>query len=79
MDKKTFMNAIEIGKKSATSLKTNGDVPTRFFFQAYIFVFPSKAEVEVNLSMVWCLLAVGFAYKILSSLTGLYFEGDDGT
>ena len=29
--------------------------------------------------MVWCLLAIGFAYKILASLTGLYFEGDDGT
>ena len=46
--------------------------------QTYIYVFPSKADGEVNLSMVWCLLAIGFAYKILTSLTGLYFEGDDG-
>ena len=42
-------------------------------------MFPKKADSEVNLSMVWCLLAIGFAYKILASLTGLYFEGDDGT
>ena len=41
-------------------------------------MFPKKADSEVNLSMVWCLLAIGFAYKILVSLTGLYFEGDDG-
>ena len=27
--------------------------------------------------MVWCTLAVGFAYKILMSLTGLYFEGEE--
>ena len=25
--------------------------------------------------MVWCILVVGFAYKLLMSLTGLYFEG----
>ena len=48
-------------------------------FQSYIYMFPKKADSEVNLSMVWCLLAIGFAYKILASLTGLYFEGDDGT
>ena len=29
----------------------------------------------MNLSMVWCILVVGFAYKLLMSLTGLYFEG----
>ena len=27
--------------------------------------------------MVWCALAVGFSYKILMSLTGLYFEGEE--
>ena len=47
------------------------------FFQIYINVFPSKAATEVNLSMLWCLLAVGFAYKILVSLTGLYFAGEE--
>jgi len=46
--------------------------------ESYIYMFPKKADSEVNLSMVWCLLAIGFAYKILASLTGLYFEGDDG-
>ena len=39
--------------------------------------FPNKAAQEVNLSMVWCALAVGFSYKILMSLTGLYFEGEE--
>ena len=36
-----------------------------------------KATQEVNLSMVWCILVVGFAYKLLMSLTGLYFEGEE--
>ena len=27
--------------------------------------------------MIWCILAVGFAYKILMSLTSLYFEGEE--
>ncbi len=43
--------------------------------EVYIGYFPARAAQEVNLSMVWCLLAVGFAYKILASLTGLYFMG----
>ena len=46
-------------------------------FQVYINLLPSKAATEVNLSMLWCLLAVGFAYKILVSLTGLYFDGEE--
>lgn len=46
--------------------------------EVYIFYFPVKASEEVNLSMVWCALAVGFAYKILMGLTGLYFEGEEG-
>lgn len=41
-------------------------------------MFPGQSAQEVNLSMVWCTLAVGFAYKILMSLTGLYFEGEEG-
>ena len=48
-----------------------------FSTEAYISYFPNKASQEVNLSMVWCGLAVGFAYKILMSLTGLYFEGEE--
>lgn len=47
------------------------------YFQAYITIFPTKATQEVNLSMLWCMLAVGFAYKILMSLTGLYFGVDE--
>jgi hypothetical protein len=46
-------------------------------FQLYVTLFPTKAAAEVNLSMLWCLLAVGFAYKILVSLTGLYFAGEE--
>ena len=45
--------------------------------QVYTAYFPDKAAQEVNLSMVWCALAVGFSYKILMSLTGLYFEGEE--
>ena len=48
-----------------------------FSSQYYISYFPTKAAQEVNLSMVWCALAVGFSYKILMSLTGLYFEGEE--
>ena len=43
----------------------------------YIAYYPLKAAQEVNLSMVWCILVVGFAYKLLMSLTGLYFEGEE--
>ena len=48
-----------------------------FTTEVYISSFPTKAAQEVNLSMVWCTLAVGFAYKILMSLTSLYFEGEE--
>ena len=27
--------------------------------------------------MVWCILVVGFAYKLLISLTSLYFDGEE--
>ena len=40
-----------------------------------MYYSPLKAAQEVNLSMVWCILVIGFAYKLLMSLTGLYFEG----
>jgi hypothetical protein len=43
----------------------------------YIACYPIQATQEVNLSMVWCILVAGFAYKILMSLTGLYFEGEE--
>ena len=45
--------------------------------QIYTFWSPLKAAQEVNLSMVWCILVVGFAYKLLMALTGLYFEGQE--
>ena len=45
--------------------------------QIYLFCCPTKAAEEVNLSMVWCILVVGFAYKLLMSLTSLYFEGEE--
>lgn len=49
----------------------------RLNLQIYIYCCPSKAAGEVNLSMVWCILVAGFAYKLLMSLTGLYFEGEE--
>jgi len=46
--------------------------------EVYIFVLPAKSAEEVNLSLVWLLLVLGFAFKLLLSLTGLYFEGEEG-
>jgi len=48
-----------------------------FITEVYISFFPTKSAQEVNLSMVWCALAVGFAYKILTSLTSLYFKSEE--
>ena len=45
--------------------------------EVYISFFPTKSAQELNLSMVWCALAVGFAYKILTSLTSLYFKSEE--
>lgn len=43
--------------------------------EVYHYYFPLKGEV--NLSMVWCLLVVFFAFKLLTSLTVLYFQTDE--
>nr|SVE85428.1 EOG090X04CK [Daphnia pulicaria] len=40
--------------------------------EVYCGVFP-KGNQEVNLSMLWCLLLIGFALKSLCSVTSLYF------
>ena len=43
--------------------------------QVYLTVLPERAAQETgNLSLVWCCLVLMFAYRILLSLTGLYFE-----
>jgi len=42
--------------------------------EAYIFFFSERAATEVNLSMVSCLLVVGFAFRALTSITCLYFR-----
>ena len=52
-------------------------IVVKVYLSFYKPLFPIKAAQEVNLSMVWCTLAVGFAYKILMSLTSLYFEGEE--
>nr|CAG4644709.1 EOG090X04CK [Leptodora kindtii] len=39
--------------------------------------FIPKSTQEVNLSMLWCLLLIGFTLKSLCSVTGLYFWNDD--
>lgn len=41
----------------------------------YYFFLPPKEEV--NLSILWCILVVGFTMKILLTLTALYFKGDE--
>ncbi|XP_055606539.1 transmembrane protein 161B [Uranotaenia lowii] len=43
--------------------------------EAYHFFFPLKEEF--NLSMVWCLLVVFFAFKLLASLTIQYFQSEE--
>ncbi|KAH8411130.1 hypothetical protein KR222_003849, partial [Zaprionus bogoriensis] len=42
-----------------------------------IFHYYYPLKHEVNLSMVWCLLVVFFALKLLSSLTVLYFQSEE--
>ena len=36
-----------------------------------------KPTTETNLSMMWCLLVIGFALKILYSLTAIYFRTEE--
>uniref|UniRef100_A0A1E1XM00 Putative conserved plasma membrane protein n=1 Tax=Amblyomma sculptum TaxID=1581419 RepID=A0A1E1XM00_AMBSC len=43
--------------------------------EVYTHFFPGREEV--NLSLVWCLLVLGFATKVLFSLTALYFRGEE--
>ena len=47
---------------------------TYILSEIYIYVLPIKASTEVNLSIVWVVLVIGFTYKLLLSLNGLYFE-----
>ncbi|XP_045623858.1 transmembrane protein 161B [Procambarus clarkii] len=42
-----------------------------------IFMAVASPQAEVNLSMLWCLLAVGFSLKVMFSLSMLYFCGED--
>ena len=41
----------------------------------YLMVEP---KMEFNLSMMWCLLVLGFCIKILYSLTAIYFHTEEG-
>jgi len=50
---------------------------TYILSEIYIYVLPMKASTEVNLSIVWVVLVIGFTYKLLLSLNGLYFEGEE--
>lgn len=43
--------------------------------EIYTYFIPIQGEV--NLSMVWCLLVVFFSFKLLFSLTVLYFQSDE--
>lgn len=43
--------------------------------EIYHFFFPLKEEI--NLSMLWCLLVVFFAFKMLAGLTVQYFRSDE--
>lgn len=45
--------------------------------ETYTYFIPINGEV--NLSMVWCLLVVFFSFKLLFSLTVLYFQNEEST
>jgi len=45
--------------------------------ELYIFLLPARASQDINLSLVWICLVLGFTYKILLSLNSLYFEGEE--
>ena len=45
--------------------------------ELYIFLLPEKSSQEANLSLVWVILVILFTYKLLLSLNGLYFEGEE--
>jgi len=50
---------------------------TYILSEVYISLLPEKAAAEVNLSLVWIVLVLIFTYKLLLSLNGLYFEGEE--
>jgi len=50
---------------------------TYILSEVYISLLPEKAATEVNLSLVWVVLVLIFTYKLLLSLNGLYFEGEE--
>jgi len=50
---------------------------TYILSEVYISLLPEKAATEVNLSLVWIVLVLIFTYKLLLSLNGLYFEGEE--
>ncbi|EDW19256.2 transmembrane protein 161B [Drosophila mojavensis] len=43
--------------------------------ELFHYFYPLKQEI--NLSMVWCLLVIFFAIKLLSSLTVMYFQSEE--
>jgi len=50
---------------------------TYFLSELYIFLMPERSGTEANLSLVWVILVILFTYKLLLSLNGLYFEGEE--
>lgn len=46
--------------------------------EAFYHWFPNhNRQDELNLSLIWCLLVMGFTFKILLSLTRMYFSSDE--
>uniref|UniRef100_A0A1B6E2L2 Transmembrane protein 161B n=1 Tax=Clastoptera arizonana TaxID=38151 RepID=A0A1B6E2L2_9HEMI len=43
--------------------------------EVYTFFLPLRDEV--NLSMLWCMLVLGFSFKVLLMLTAQYFKGEE--
>ncbi|XP_076354715.1 transmembrane protein 161-like emei isoform X1 [Tachypleus tridentatus] len=47
------------------------------YFVTELYYFLLAPSDEINLSMLWCMLVIGFSLKVLFSVTALYFSGEE--
>ncbi|XP_005997232.1 transmembrane protein 161B [Latimeria chalumnae] len=53
-------------------------VATAVYFITEVYYSLTNPSSEMNISIVWCLLVLAFAVKVLFSLTAHYFKVEDG-
>ena len=74
-NKKTLLLNFGYQSNKQPSIPSLLRINTIFLFsEIYIFLLPDKANQEVNLSLVWLILVLGFSFRLLLTLTGQYFE-----